>query len=704
MGAIADVGNGATHAVVTLDDDAASDHGLVGGKARALAALRRHGLPTLPGIVITTAAGAGIGPASQDPALDTVIPAAHARATALGERLVVRSSSVIEDQSASSAAGQFRSEIDVVGADRFDEAVRAVLASGADAGLSPAPMAVLVQPYVDPDVGGVWFGVDPVSGRTDRTVIAAVRGQPGGLVGGEVSGGRWVFDADGSLVGSDDPDGVGLDRGLAAQLHELGVRAGAVFGGPQDIEWAHVDGRLVLLQSRPVTTPIRGVPVGPVFGLGPVAETFPEPLARLEIDLWVPPLREGLHDALSVSGTVSDRRLGASDLVVVVGGRVAVDIEITGDVDPPAGWRHRIGIGRRVRRLRSAWRLGRLRVALPYVVAGLMADIDDDLASVPPLPELTSRQLLALIDRGRDGLQSLHAHEILLGMVTEPAGARFTSASVAMQVLAEARRDGLDDATIATRAPVVLALVPPRVGGGLRFPRDVAPPGRAVGDLEESDAQLRREALRLRVRWLQELIGQAAFELGVRLHRRGVLSGAEEVRERSLGELDALVVGRVQDRAHAESLHRIRVIDTDEPRQNMPARFRISDRGLPIAEPRRDGTGAGTGAGGGVGRGRVTHDVDDPAPGSVLVVSTLRPELGPKLRQLAAIVSETGSVLSHLAILAREHGVAVVVDHDGATQDLREGMVVTVDGDTGHVEIERSDNADARTDEGPAPR
>jgi rifampicin phosphotransferase len=553
-----------------------------------------------------------------------------------------------------------------------------------------------VQPFVEPDISGVWFGVDPVSGRTDRTVVAAVRGQPEGLVGGQVSGSRWVFDDRGVLVESHDPDGVGLDPALADRLRELGGDAAAVFGGPQDIEWAHIGDRLVLLQSRPVTTRIRGVPVGAVFGPGPVAETFPEPLAPLEVDLWVPALNEGLRDAIALSGSVSPQRLAGLDPVIVVDGRVAVDLELAGDADPPQRRRLRIGLERRIRRLRAAWRVGRLRVALPHVAAGMIADVDDDLTTVPPLDQLTARQLLALIARGRRGLRSLHAHEILLGIVAESAGARFTSASVAMRVLAEARSDGLDDATIVRRAPVVLALIPPRVGATLELPASVAAPDHETGELEETDAQVQREALRLRIRWLQELVGQAAFELGARLERRGIMADAVAVRDLTLGELEALILGRTPDAAAARARRSVRVVDTGESGLGLPARFRMSDRGLPIAVARRGGLGGGTGAGGGVGRGPVTHDADDPAPGSVLVVTTLRPDIGPELPRLAGIVSETGSVLSHLAILAREHGVAIVVDHERATQELCEGMLVTVHGDTGEVEIDRSDaDADA---------
>jgi pyruvate,water dikinase len=80
-------------------------------------------------------------------------------------------------------AGQFESVLDVRTWGELLAAVRAVVAS-ADGG----PMAVLVQPFVVPAWGGVMFGADPVSGRTDRLVVSAVPGGPHRLVSGEVDG------------------------------------------------------------------------------------------------------------------------------------------------------------------------------------------------------------------------------------------------------------------------------------------------------------------------------------------------------------------------------------------------------------------------------------------------------------------------------------------------------------------------------------
>jgi phosphoenolpyruvate-protein kinase (PTS system EI component) len=69
----------------------------------------------------------------------------------------------------------------------------------------------------------------------------------------------------------------------------------------------------------------------------------------------------------------------------------------------------------------------------------------------------------------------------------------------------------------------------------------------------------------------------------------------------------------------------------------------------------------------------------------VLVVPHLDPRLAAVIPRLGGLVAETGSPLSHLAILARERGVAIVVGVSGATTRFAEGELVTVDGHTGAV-------------------
>jgi pyruvate,water dikinase len=53
----------------------------------------------------------------------------------------------------------------------------------------------------------------------------------------------------------------------------------------------------------------------------------------------------------------------------------------------------------------------------------------------------------------------------------------------------------------------------------------------------------------------------------------------------------------------------------------------------------------------------------------------------------AALVVDLGGMLSHAAVVAREHGIPCVVNAGDATRRLRTGDRVRVDGTTGLVEI-----------------
>ena len=671
--------------IVALDDREALDPALTGGKAAALARGRVAGLASLPGVVLTTAFSDAID-AGADVATHFAVREAFQRAGGDAKALVARSSSVVEDMATSSMAGQFESVIGIRGFDAFVAAVAAVLDSRERAGATEHPIAVLVQPLIEPAYGGVMFGVDPVTGRSDRRVVSAVRGGPEPLVSGEVNGSRYVLDASNAkVVEFSLDDGPSLEAADLRRLVELSGTVASVFGGPQDVEWAiATDRQLWLLQSRPVTTEIRGVPRGPIYGPGPVAETFPSPLTELERDLWVPPLREAVREAVVLAGSATESDVAGSDVVVCVDGHVAIDLRLAGELKPKPRMIHKLNPIPAARRLRGAWRVGRLRSALPRLAEHLLDRTDADLESVPALEELTSRQLIALLHRSRSILRALHAHEILIGMLTDTGGNRMTGASVALRVLAEAREDGLDDKEILRRSPAVLALTAPQVAPAPELPAEAVTLYLPVSSacLRCSDNGILREALRLRVRWVQELSGRAAWELGVRMTAAAELPEPELIRHMTLDHVEAVATKRaVVVPALVSSHHH----DFGTP---LPAWFQLSDLGRPIRAQCASEVGGGTGAGGGSGRGRVTYDAVDPPAGAVLVTTTLTPGLGPLLPRLKGIVSETGSVLSHLAILAREAGVATVVGYAGAIRDLPEGAIVHVDGDAGRVTLE----------------
>jgi phosphohistidine swiveling domain-containing protein/ABC-type amino acid transport substrate-binding protein len=680
--------------VVTLDSAPALNPAVAGAKAAALARALRAGLPVLPGWVVTTGAfepRAGAGARTGLP-IDTELRAAWSLATGKGQRpVVVRSSSTVEDGNTSSMAGMFTSVLDVRDWPSFRRAVDTVLHSAKIVTEVPAPIAVLVQPQLQPTVGGVLFGVDPVSGRTDHVVVSASEAGPAAVVGGTVDGSRYVLSRRRMVEG---PEQGPLNSDQLRQLRALAHRAERIFGGQQDVEWAFgPDGRLWLLQSRPVTAVGGQQGTGPTLGPGPVAETFPEPLSPLEEDLWVEPLRDGLRAALTLAGTTRRRRLAASPVVTTVAGRVAADLDLLLGSEGPASLWQRLDPRPPMRRLVAAWRVGRLRAALPALAGDLVATVDTDLLAVGAVDALSDRELLGLLRRSAQGLTALHGYEVLLGwLVTPDAAPTTTGASVALRALAAGRAEGLADDEIVLRHPSVLALVAPKVGPSVVLPPAMSlagSPAPATDD-EPDKAAILREALRLRARWLQELTARAAWELGERLAARGTLGAAGDVRWLRLAELvEAVTSGRVPADAAARARGR-----RGAP---LPARFRLTADGTvaPAARPAHSGrtrrhgrTGGGrggTGAGGGLGSGPVHGGDGPPEPGAVLVVRTLDPDLAPLLPQLGGLVSETGSFLSHLAILAREFGVPTAVGVEDAVTRFPAGATVVVDGTTGEV-------------------
>jgi phosphohistidine swiveling domain-containing protein len=663
--------------VIDIDDELAREPCVVGAKAAALARARAQGLSVLPGFAVTTAGAEALagGTATRDHAV--ALHAAWQTLSDAGTRpVVVRSSSTVEDGGSQSMAGMFTSVLDVRGWEAFLAAVDEVIRSGGD-----APIAVLVQPFIQPQWGGVLFGADPVTGRTDRLVVAAVPGGPDRLVSGQVDGIQFTLSARGRLRdGGDNVSAPLRARRTRHGLVRLARKAAATFGGAQDIEWAIDDkGHFVMLQSRPITAiGDEAHAVGPVLGPGPVAETFGLPLRPLEEDLWVAPLRDGLREALTIAGATSARRLRTSPVVVTVGGRVAADLELLGLTGQRKSLWSKLDPRPPARRLKAAWRVGRLKVALPALADDLIADIDADLRTLPAVATLTPQELVRLLRGSHQTLTALHGHEVLAGLLLDEDAENVTAASAALRLLAEVRQGepgDTDDLDLIAQHPLLLSLLPPTIGDETRLP---PPPASLPATPSPSGSEAAvRESLRLRARWVQELTARAALALGRVLVDRGVLARAAAVADLRLDELASLAQS---GGSLAIDLRRV-----TEPGPPLPASFRLTADGtvVPVDTVGSDG---GRGAGGGRGTGPVHVGTDEPPrPGDVLVVRTLDPALASLLPGLGGLVAETGSVLSHLAILAREYGVPTVVALPGAVEQLVPGSWVVVDGTTGEV-------------------
>ncbi|UGQ12179.1 hypothetical protein LO772_00780 [Yinghuangia sp. ASG 101] len=689
----------------------------IGRKAAALARAGSSGLPVLPGVVVTVA-GAAAPPGTHRAQLAAAV-------AALPEPWIVRSSSPHEDGENASQAGHFLSVRDVVRADpvripdaahtggefaRLFAAVDAVVASG-----DGAPMAVLVQPQREFDISGVLFGVDPVTGRPG-TVVAATAGSPEGLVSGTEDGTLLTLGPRGTLK----REGTRVRRlfGFAAgqlgrSLARLARDAAELFGRPQDIEWGWTEhGGLILLQSRPVTKIAAAVPDDAVvLGAGPLAETFPAPLWPLEEDLWLPPLSAGLEAALRRSGAAGTRRPRrpepahahpdpwntATALVRSVGGQPVVPLRVFG-VEPLGGKPSRrltalLDPRPGLRRLRVAWSVGGLRAVLPAIAADLVRETDALLVGVPPAHDLTDAQLVGVLRQSGPLLTALHEHEALMGMVMRDKEEPTTAVGVALRLLAVSDRPADE---LVREEPVLLALVPPSIAAPVWPETAHTPPPAAHGVPTPADPRDRpaagvlREALRLRARWTQELQATAVREIAARLVAQGRLADPDAVRALRLDELLALL--REPTRAWHQPA------DRTPPPTPLPTAFRIAEDGTPVALVARPGRRRGTagaglhgqGASAGRATGTVVHDPAEldglPERQGVLVVRTLAPGLAATLPRLGGLIAETGSPLSHLAILAREHGVPAVVAAHGALDVLAPGDTVLVDGRTGVVE------------------
>ena len=98
----------------------------------------------------------------------------------------------------------------------------------------------------------------------------------------------------------------------------------------------------------------------------------------------------------------------------------------------------------------------------------------------------------------------------------------------------------------------------------------------------------------------------------------------------------------------------------------------------------------GQGASPGIGSGRVAivRDIKDAGnvkEGDILVARMTNPDMVPAMRRVAAIVTDEGGMTCHAAIVSRELGTPAVVGTKKATSVLKQGQVVTVDGEKGLV-------------------
>ena len=253
--------------------------------------------------------------------------------------VAVRSSANAEDLPGLSFAGQQETFLNVRGADAVLQAVKDCWASlwttqaisyRHQNGIDPdtVAMAVVVQIMVPSEVSGILFTANPATGERGELIVNASFGLGEAVVGGQVTPDTYVVDrgtlaaketligpkeqqivADGDLgvrledVAEDARQRASLSEDMLTRLAETALGIEGLFDGvPQDIEWAFSDGRLHVLQSRPITNlPVQPVelewvprPPAKYLSRRQIVENMPDPICPLFEELY---LTEGLESS-----------------------------------------------------------------------------------------------------------------------------------------------------------------------------------------------------------------------------------------------------------------------------------------------------------------------------------------------------------------------------------------------------------------------
>jgi pyruvate,water dikinase len=295
----------------------------VGGKGANLGELTRAGFPVPPGFCVTTAAYREFVRTSAEfeALLDSLERVTHDDFDAIrtiGVRIrehlealaipadvrlavldawrelgaehayAVRSSATAEDLPSASFAGQQDTFLNVRGEEKLLDAVRRCWASlftdraiayrtKHGFGHRAVLLGVVVQQMVVPEVSGILFTADPITGRRKTVCIDASFGLGEALVAGLVTADLYQVRAGAivmkrvsrkALAIRPLPDGGTLTEPLPPadqerqalpdnrilELARLGLRIEEHYGREQDIEWCLASGKIFIVQARPITS------------------------------------------------------------------------------------------------------------------------------------------------------------------------------------------------------------------------------------------------------------------------------------------------------------------------------------------------------------------------------------------------------------------------------------------------------------------
>ncbi|AZM60907.1 MULTISPECIES: PEP/pyruvate-binding domain-containing protein [unclassified Streptomyces] len=220
-----------------------------------------------------------------------------------------------------------------------------------------------------------------------------------------------------------------------------------------------------------------------------------------------------------------------------------------------------------------------------------------------------------------------------------------------------------------------------------------------VISLYEGTSEL-RETTRMSMITSIWLVRAVVYEVGRRLVAAGVLKSLDEVMYLDFEDVRRYLAGGAAeteafDRARIEAARRQHEYNKRLPEP--PLTFIGHHDPATAVRPVPDGEileGLGSSPGRVMGRARIVEDLvwqaDEFEAGEILVTRFTDATWTPLFAIAGGVVTDIGSMLSHSSIVAREFNVPSVVNTKHATQVIRTGDLIVVDGDAGTVEVAES--------------
>jgi len=196
------------------------------------------------------------------------------------------------------------------------------------------------------------------------------------------------------------------------------------------------------------------------------------------------------------------------------------------------------------------------------------------------------------------------------------------------------------------------------------------------------------------------------LEVGKRLADSGVIESADDVFHLTFEEILAGLAGKVSDYrslvvdrkdemarwADVEQPNVLGTLPPGPPPDDLMTRTLGKFYGTPVETSPEPGIVRGHAGSPGTATGRVRiirsiGEADILEQGDILVAETTAPPWTPLFGTVAAVVTDTGGILSHCAVVAREYHIPAVVGTGIATTTLVDGQMVEVDGDAGIVRL-----------------